>query len=109
MGALTGLLVGLGYVVGGSGLALIALIFAGVMNFFSYWFSDKLALRMAGAHEVSEAEAPGLHALVEDVAARAGVPKPRVYIVENESPMPSRPAGTRDTPSWQSRPASCTS
>jgi heat shock protein HtpX len=65
---------------------LIALIFAGAMNFFAYWFSDKLALRMAGAHEVSESEAPDLHALVEDVAARAGVPKPRVYIVENESP-----------------------
>lgn len=50
MGALTGLLVGLGYLAGGSSLALVALSLAGVMNFLAYWFSDKLALRMAGAH-----------------------------------------------------------
>ena len=53
LGALTGLLVGLGYIIGGPDFALIALIFAGVMNFVAYWFSDKLALRMAGAKEVS--------------------------------------------------------
>jgi heat shock protein HtpX len=86
LGALTGLLVGLGYLAGGSGLALIALVFAGLMNFLAYWFSDKLVLRMAGARQVSEAEAPGLHRLVADVAALAGVPKPRVYIVQNTTP-----------------------
>ena len=86
LGALTGLLVGLGYIIGGPSLALIALILAAVMNFFSYWFSDKLALSMAGAHEVTQQQEPGLHAIVAEVATLAGVPKPRVYVVENESP-----------------------
>jgi heat shock protein HtpX len=86
LGALTGLLVGLGYVLGGPGLAIIALVLAGVMNFVSYFFSDKLALRMAGAQEVSKEQEPRLHAIVEEVAILAGVPKPKVYIVQNESP-----------------------
>jgi heat shock protein HtpX len=86
LGALTGLLVGLGYVIGGPSTALIALIFAGVMNFVAYWFSDKLALSMAGAKEVSASDEPELHAMVEEVASLAGVPKPRVYVVQNESP-----------------------
>lgn len=86
LGALTGLLVGLGYIIGGSSFALIALIFAGVMNFVAFWFSDKLALRMAGAREVTREEAPGLHAMVEEVATLAGVPKPKVFIIQNESP-----------------------
>ena len=86
LGGLTGLLVGLGYLIGGSGMALMALVLAGVMNFFAYWFSDKLALRMAGAKEVSEAEEPHLHAIVAEVATLAGVPKPKVFVVQNESP-----------------------
>lgn len=86
LGALTGLLVGLGYIIGGPNFAIIALVLAGVMNFVAYWFSDKLALRMAGAREVSPQEEPKLHAMVAEVAMLAGVPKPKVYIVENESP-----------------------
>jgi heat shock protein HtpX len=86
LGALTGLLVGLGYMLGGSGLAIIALIFAGIMNIATYWFSDKLALRMAGAHEVTREQEPHLHAIVEEVATLAGVPKPKVFVVQNESP-----------------------
>jgi heat shock protein HtpX len=86
LGALTGLLVGLGYILGGSGLAIIALIFAGIMNIATYWFSDKLALRMAGAHEVTREQEPRLHAIVEEVAVLAGVPKPKVFVVQNESP-----------------------
>ncbi|HWO73846.1 MAG TPA: zinc metalloprotease HtpX [Dehalococcoidia bacterium] len=86
LGALTGLLVGLGYIIGGTSVAIMALVLAGVMNFIAYWFSDKLALRMAGAREVSPQEEPHLHALVEEVATLAGVPKPKVYIVESESP-----------------------
>jgi len=86
LGALTGLLVGLGYIIGGSSMALIALVMAGVMNFVAYWFSDKLALRMAGAREVTSAEQPRLHAMVEEVAMLAGVPKPKVFVIENESP-----------------------
>jgi heat shock protein HtpX len=86
LGALAGLLVGLGYLLGGPGLALIALIFALVMNFFAFWFSDSMALRMAGAHEVTKEQEPELHAIVEEVAMLAGVPKPRVFVVQNESP-----------------------
>jgi heat shock protein HtpX len=86
LGAMTGLLVGLGYALGGSGLAIIALILAGVMNLATYWFSDKLALRMAGAHEVTPQQEPHLHAMVEEVAMLAGVPKPKVFVVQNESP-----------------------
>ncbi|HEY4686418.1 MAG TPA: zinc metalloprotease HtpX [Dehalococcoidia bacterium] len=86
LGALSGLLVGLGYTLGGPGAALMALVFAGLMNMMAYWFSDKLALRMAGAREVSQQEEPRLHAIVFEVAQLAGVPKPRVFIVNNESP-----------------------
>lgn len=86
LGALTGLLVGLGYLIGGSSMALMALVLAGVMNFVAYWFSDKLALRMAGAREVSPQEEPELHAMVEEVAMLAGVPKPKVFVVQNDSP-----------------------
>ncbi len=86
LGALTGLLVGLGYIIGGPGFAIMALVLAGIMNFVSYFFSDKLALRMAGANEVTPQQEPQLHALVEEVAMLAGVPKPKVYVVQNESP-----------------------
>ena len=92
LGALTGLLVGLGYFIGistsigGPVMAFIALGVAGVMNFFAYWFSDKLALRMAGASEVSREQEPKLHAMVDEVAELAGVPKPKVFVIENESP-----------------------
>lgn len=65
---------------------LVALGFAGVMNFFAYWSSDKLALRMARAREVSVQEAPRLHSIVEEVAAQGGLPKPRVYIVDTPTP-----------------------
>jgi heat shock protein HtpX len=86
LGALSGLLIGLCYVIGGPGFAIIGLVFAALMNFGMYWFSDKLALRMAGAKEVTAQEEPQLHALVEEVAMLAGVPKPKVYVVQNESP-----------------------
>lgn len=86
LGALSGLLVGLCYLIGGPSFAIIGLVFAGLMNFGMYWFSDKLALRMAGAKEVTSQEEPQLHALVEEVAMLAGVPKPKVFVVQNESP-----------------------
>jgi len=56
------------------------------MNFVSYWFSDKIALRMAGAREVSPEEAPQLHSIVDELAYRAGLPKPKVAIVDSPSP-----------------------
>jgi len=86
LGALTGLLVMMGNVLGGTTGMVIAFGMAVMMNFASYWFSDKIALRMAGAREVSVEEAPQLHAVVEELASRAGLPKPRVAIIESQSP-----------------------
>lgn len=83
---LTLLLLIVGQVLGGTQGMTIAFLFALAMNFFSYWYSDKIALKMAGAREVSAAEEPQLHLLVGRVAQLARLPKPRVYIVENPSP-----------------------
>jgi heat shock protein HtpX len=86
LAALMALLGFIGLMLGGTGGLIFALIIGGVMNMGAYWFSDSLALRMAGAREVSQQEEPRLHAIVEQVARLAGVPKPRVFIVQNESP-----------------------
>jgi heat shock protein HtpX len=76
----------IGHLLGGTtGMALFFVI-AVVINFGSYWFSDSIALRMAGAREVSPAEAPELHATVARLAAKAGLPMPRVAIVESDAP-----------------------
>ncbi|HAX25164.1 MAG TPA: zinc metalloprotease HtpX [Thermomicrobiales bacterium] len=83
---LTMLLVLIGQYVGGAGGAAVFLLIALVMNMGAWWFSDKLALRMAGAREVSPEEAPELHSMIEHLAMLARLPKPRVYIIENESP-----------------------
>jgi heat shock protein HtpX len=80
------LLVLIGQYVGGAGGAAVFLLIALVMNMGAWWFSDKLALRMAGAREVSPEEAPELHSMIEHLAMLARLPKPRVYIIENESP-----------------------
>lgn len=63
-----------------------ALVFAFIMNFIAFWFSDKFALMMSGAKAVSEQEEPQLHALVADVARLAKLPKPKVYIIDNDTP-----------------------
>lgn len=86
MALLTLLLVWVGDMVGGRQGAIFALVMAGVMNFGAYWFSDKIVLRMYGAREVSEAEAPGLHRIVRELVQKAGMPMPKVYIIESDSP-----------------------
>lgn len=86
LASLTGLLVLVGQLVGGTSGALIFLIFAGIMNFVAYWFSDKVALSMAGAKEIDESQDPHLYALVREVANLANMPMPRVYIIPTESP-----------------------
>ncbi len=86
MAALTALFMVAGQAMGGQQGMTMALLLALGLNFFAYWNSDKMALAMNGAREVSEAEAPDLHGLVASLAARAGLPKPRVYVVENETP-----------------------
>lgn len=84
--ALTLLLVFMGSAVGGRAGMLTAFCFAAAMNFGAYWFSDKLVLRMYGAREVQEPEAPVLHRTVRRLTAQAGLPMPRVYIIPSESP-----------------------
>jgi heat shock protein HtpX len=83
---LTGMLIGIGYLVAGPTGAIFAFIISMAMNIGSYWFSDKLALRMTGAREVSPAEEPRLHEIVDQVAAMASMPKPKVYMIQNDSP-----------------------
>ena len=83
---LTGILVAVGGFVGGTGGAILFLIIAGVMNFIAYWFSDKMALRMAGAREIQETDDPKLFAMVREVANLSKMPMPRIYVVQSESP-----------------------
>lgn len=86
LAALTGLLVVLGGFLGGSNGAVLGFVIAIAMNFGSYWFSDRIALKMAGAREVSYAQAPELHDIVARLAQESGLPKPRVAIVEADAP-----------------------
>ena len=86
LAGLTVLMVLIGNALGGRGGMQIALIFAVAMNFFSYWYSDKIVLRMSGAQEVSPADAPELHRMVEELSRAADIPKPRVYVMQTDNP-----------------------
>lgn len=86
MAGLTALMIVIGNAIGGQGGMMIALIIAVGMNFFGYWFSDKMVLRMYGAKEVGSHEAPELHSLVRELSQRAGLPMPRVYIMHGDQP-----------------------
>lgn len=86
LAALTALLLWLGQLVGGQQGMLIALVMALVMNFGSYWFSDKIVLSMYGAQPVSEADAPELFTIVRNLAQKAGLPMPKVYVIPEEAP-----------------------
>jgi len=76
----------LGGAIGGQQGMLIALVIGGAMNLFAYWFSDKLVLRMYNAQEVDETSAPQLYLMVKDLAGRAGLPMPRVYLIDEAQP-----------------------
>jgi heat shock protein HtpX len=86
MAALTGVFLVAGQALGGQSGMTFALVMALAMNFFAYWFSDKMALAMSRAREVSENEAPDLHHMVNYLADRAQLPKPRVYIINDHTP-----------------------
>ncbi len=86
LGLMTGLILMVGRALGGQQGMLLALVIAGVMNFVSYWFSDKIVLKMYKGREVSPAEAPRFHAIVDRLIARAELPKPRLYILPGDSP-----------------------
>jgi heat shock protein HtpX len=86
LAVLTALLVWIGDMLGGRQGAVIALVIAGGMNFFSYWFSDKIVLKMYRGQEVTANDEPELYGLVSDLATRAGLPMPKVYVIPEETP-----------------------
>ncbi len=86
LAGLTVLMVLIGRALGGTGGMQVALVLAVAMNFFSYWYSDKIVLRMSGAQEVSPADAPELHRIVEELSQAADIPKPRVYVMQTDNP-----------------------
>lgn len=83
---LTLILVWAGGALGGKQGMTMALVFALMMNLFAYWFSDKIVLRMYGARQVSESEAPELYGIVRSLVQKAGMPMPRVYIINEDQP-----------------------
>ena len=86
LAGLTALFMGVGYLIGGASGALIAFLVAAAMNLASYWNADKLVLAMHDAHEVDASTAPDLVRLVGDLARRADLPMPRVYLMDNPQP-----------------------
>src|SRR5512144_1170183 len=86
LAVLTALFLLIGNAVGGEQGMIMAFGIAVVMNVGTYWFSDKIVLRMYGAREVSEAEAPSLHGMVRRLSIAAGIPMPKVYIIPTDSP-----------------------
>lgn len=86
LAGMTALFMGVGFMIGGEAGMLIALAVAAATNVFAYWNSDKLVLRMHGAQEVDEAAAPELYQMVRELSGRAGLPMPRVYLMDNPQP-----------------------
>ena len=83
LGLMTGLLLVVGYFLGGTNGMIMALIVSAVMNFVSYFFSDKIALASFKAQPVTEAQAPKLYAIVQRLSSKAGIPMPRLYVVQS--------------------------
>ena len=94
LAALTGLFLAVGYLLGGQAGIIVALAFSVITNLFAYWNGDKLVLSMHGAEQVSPEEAPELYSLVQDLAQRAGLPPPKVFLIS--SPQPNAFATGRD-------------
>lgn len=83
---MTALFMGVGYLIGGSNGVIIAFLISAAMNLFSYWNSDKMVLGMYGARQVDEHTAPQYYRIVSDLAKRAGLPQPKVFIIDNTQP-----------------------
>lgn len=86
LAGMTVFLIVIGRLLGGRTGMYLAFVLALGMNFFSYWFSDKIVLKMYGAQEVTPVDAPQLHQIVDELAREAGIPKPKVYIIPDDSP-----------------------
>jgi heat shock protein HtpX len=86
LAGLTALFMGVGFLIGGKSGAMIALVVAAGMNLFTYWNSDRMVLSRYGAHEVDRTSAPDLYQLVAELAGRAGLPMPRVFLIDEAQP-----------------------
>ena len=86
LASLTALVLWLGQAMGGPGGLKFALLFAVVMNFGAYWFSDKIVLKMYGARLIGQEEAPKLHSIVNNLAQKMGIPTPKIYMMAQEAP-----------------------
>ena len=86
LAALTGLFLAVGWLIGGGSGMVVAFLIALAMNVLAYWNADRMVLAMYRAHPVDPASAPGLHAMVEELARRAEMPMPRVYLIESDQP-----------------------
>ncbi|WIV97353.1 zinc metalloprotease HtpX [Kinneretia aquatilis] len=86
MAAITALFMALGRLIGGQAGMMLALLVALGMNFFSYWFSDQMVLKMYQAREVDETSAPQFYGMVRELAQRAQLPMPRVYLIDEDAP-----------------------
>jgi heat shock protein HtpX len=86
LGALTGIFLFIGGMAGGQQGMLLALLLAGLMNFISYWFSDKIVLKAYHANELPESEAPRIYTMVRELSQKAQIPMPSIYVFEQDSP-----------------------
>jgi heat shock protein HtpX len=86
LAGLTALFIGVGYMIGGQGGMIIAFFIATAVNLFAYWNSDRLVLSMYGARPVSAASSPSLYMIVERLVERAGLPMPKLYLIDNDQP-----------------------
>jgi len=86
LAVLTGFFLAIGYLLGGQSGLVIALLFALGMNLFAYWNSDQMVLRMSNAHEVGPQEAPEIYGIIQELTQRAGLPMPRVYVIDEDQP-----------------------
>lgn len=86
LAVMTGFIVWIGGLIGGRGGMAIALVFAAGMNFFSYWYSDRIVLSMYRAKEITPGQAPDLYEMVRELARNAGLPMPKIYVIPEEAP-----------------------
>jgi len=86
LAALTGLLVVIGFAIGGPSTALVFLVIGALINLGSFWFSDRIALKMARAKPLAENDAPGLYRIVRELTTRADLPMPKIYVIPQDQP-----------------------
>ena len=104
---LTLLLVAMGNLIGGQSGMIVAFLIAGGMNFFTYWYSDKIVLKMYKAREFNEADHPDLYGMVKRLALQANMPMPKVYIIPSEGPNAFATGRNPKMQRWLQQRGSC--